>query len=66
MDGSEAACAGSIALDGENRPFQLPRAGQLTDLTNINCQWRHGVGLQLARLAYRQRYDRGLQRQASG
>ena len=52
MDGSEAACAGSIALDGENRPFQLPRAGQLTDLTNINCQGRHGVGLQLARLVW--------------
>ena len=51
MDGSEAACAGSIALDGENRPFQLPRAGQLTYLTNINCQGRHGVGLRWTPLA---------------
>ena len=48
MDGSEAACAGSITLDGSNRPFQLPMACQLTDLTNLNCQGRHGVGLQPA------------------
>ena len=66
VDGSEATCAGSIALDGSNRPFELPRTGQLTDLTNLNCQGRDGVGLKLTRQAYSQPYDQGLKRQALG